>query len=283
MTRPFLLGRVSKGVPLSCRRTCPDLAPCRLDAGRLSWLQRAGPSATLDKNLFGCGVMVPHAARMSKVERGRRRLDDELPEPDRVVASRLTGWANPRRASDSPRNQNHSYAEEEEREHRSRDHPQLSGERPRVARCADGNGATHGDQLDRLKSVVGHSLHPQTLPASLRQRERLATKVEKRDLIRSQEPRDRGEVCAGRQVGPSRQERSGCEDHEREQGRSGQHAASGFRRTRLRPRSWYLWFSRRDVLRGDRSIQAGQEFDAPGNAELRVDRGQMTPNGGFRE
>ena len=66
MTRPFLLGRVSKGVPLSCRRTCPDLAPCRLDAGRLSWLQRAGPSATLDKNLFGCGVMVPHAARMSK-------------------------------------------------------------------------------------------------------------------------------------------------------------------------------------------------------------------------
>ncbi len=69
MTRPFLLGRVSKGVPLSCRRTCPDLAPCRLDAGRLSWLQRAGPSATLDKNLFGCGAMVPHAAQMSKVGR----------------------------------------------------------------------------------------------------------------------------------------------------------------------------------------------------------------------
>ena len=67
MGRPFLLGRVSKGVPLSCRRTCPDLAPCRLDAGRLSWLQRAGPSATLDKNLFGCGAMVPHAAEMSKV------------------------------------------------------------------------------------------------------------------------------------------------------------------------------------------------------------------------
>ena len=66
MTRPFLLGRVSKGVPLSCRRTCPDLAPCRLDAGRLSWLQRAGPSATLDKKLFGCGAMVPHAAQMSK-------------------------------------------------------------------------------------------------------------------------------------------------------------------------------------------------------------------------
>ena len=62
MGRPFLLGRVSKGVPLSCRRTCPDLAPCRLDAGRLSWLQRAGPSATLDKKLFGCGAMVPHAA-----------------------------------------------------------------------------------------------------------------------------------------------------------------------------------------------------------------------------
>src|SRR6185503_15369982 len=69
MTRPFLRGRVSKGVPLSCRSTCPDLAPCRLDVGRLSWLQRAGPSATLDKNLFGCGAMVPHRAEMSKVER----------------------------------------------------------------------------------------------------------------------------------------------------------------------------------------------------------------------
>ena len=62
MTRPFLLGRVSKGVPLSCRRTCPDLAPCRLDAGRLSWLQRAGPSATLDKTLFGCGPWCPTRA-----------------------------------------------------------------------------------------------------------------------------------------------------------------------------------------------------------------------------
>ena len=29
--------------------TCPDLAPCRF-VGRLSWLQRAGPSATLDKS-----------------------------------------------------------------------------------------------------------------------------------------------------------------------------------------------------------------------------------------
>src|SRR5437773_5735942 len=37
------------GAPLSRRRTCPELAPCRLDADRLSWLQRAGPSATLDK------------------------------------------------------------------------------------------------------------------------------------------------------------------------------------------------------------------------------------------
>ena len=83
MTRPFLLGRVSKGVPLSCRRTCPDLAPCRLDAGRLSWLQRAGPSATLDKKLFGCGAMVPHAARMSKARDAavRRRTD---PQPLQV-------------------------------------------------------------------------------------------------------------------------------------------------------------------------------------------------------
>ena len=69
MTRPFLLGRVSKGVPLSCRRTCPDLAPCRLDAGRLSWLQRAGPSATLDKNLFSCGA---HGAPPSRDEQDGR-------------------------------------------------------------------------------------------------------------------------------------------------------------------------------------------------------------------
>ena len=48
--RPFLLREGSQGVPLSRRRTCPDLAPCRLDAGRLSWLHRAGPSATLDKS-----------------------------------------------------------------------------------------------------------------------------------------------------------------------------------------------------------------------------------------
>src|SRR5262245_42553194 len=48
--RPFLLLEGSQGVPLSRRRTCPDLAPCRLDAGRLSWLHRAGPSATLDKS-----------------------------------------------------------------------------------------------------------------------------------------------------------------------------------------------------------------------------------------
>src|SRR6188472_1873753 len=37
-----------RGCALSRRRTCPDLAPCRLEAGRLSWHQRAGPSATLD-------------------------------------------------------------------------------------------------------------------------------------------------------------------------------------------------------------------------------------------
>ncbi len=39
-----------KGVPSSRRRTCPELAPCRRRAGRLSWLHRAGPSATLDKS-----------------------------------------------------------------------------------------------------------------------------------------------------------------------------------------------------------------------------------------
>src|SRR4029077_7954676 len=37
------------GLTLSRRKTCPELAPCRLEAGRLSWLYRAGPPATLDK------------------------------------------------------------------------------------------------------------------------------------------------------------------------------------------------------------------------------------------
>src|SRR6478609_6782228 len=49
-------GGLRRGVPLSCRRTCPDLAPCRF-VGRLSWLHRAGPSATLDKSssvVCGC-------------------------------------------------------------------------------------------------------------------------------------------------------------------------------------------------------------------------------------
>src|SRR5262245_59812346 len=40
-----------QGIALSRRRSCPELAPCRLCAGRLSWLQRAGPSATLDSAL----------------------------------------------------------------------------------------------------------------------------------------------------------------------------------------------------------------------------------------
>ena len=86
MTRPFLLGRVSKGVPLSCRRTCPDLAPCRLDAGRLSWLQRAGPSATLDKNLFGCGAMVPHASRDEQGGRPTRQAADVTRSRSRYAA-----------------------------------------------------------------------------------------------------------------------------------------------------------------------------------------------------
>ena len=45
----LIASRGLRRVPLSRRRTCPELAPCRHRAGRLSWLQRAGPSATLDK------------------------------------------------------------------------------------------------------------------------------------------------------------------------------------------------------------------------------------------
>ena len=58
--------------PLSRRKTCPDLAPCRRRAGRLSWHRRAGPSATLDKALFGCREMMPEPSRTRKPNRGNR-------------------------------------------------------------------------------------------------------------------------------------------------------------------------------------------------------------------
>jgi hypothetical protein len=41
------------------------LAPCRLDAGRLSWLQRAGPSATLDKHSSVVGGIMAQDAEAS--------------------------------------------------------------------------------------------------------------------------------------------------------------------------------------------------------------------------
>ena len=57
-------GGLRRGVPLSCRRTCPDLAPCRF-VGRLSWRHRAGPSATLDKSSSVVGGCYGHWATTS--------------------------------------------------------------------------------------------------------------------------------------------------------------------------------------------------------------------------
>ena len=65
MARPFLLGRVS-GSSLIAQEDLPGLGTLSTDVDRLSWLQRAGPSATLDKSLFSCAPMVRHAAEMSK-------------------------------------------------------------------------------------------------------------------------------------------------------------------------------------------------------------------------
>ncbi len=75
----LIASRGLRGVPLSRRRTCPELAPCRLRAGRLSWLQRAGPSATLDKALFGCGRMLRAgpSGRQAGVLVGRRPWRNE--------------------------------------------------------------------------------------------------------------------------------------------------------------------------------------------------------------
>ncbi len=63
---------------------CPDLAPCRRRAGRLSWLQRAGPSATRDK--------------CSSVVAGRVRLADERRNQSGVPTGRQTLASRPGRS-----------------------------------------------------------------------------------------------------------------------------------------------------------------------------------------
>src|SRR5439155_18289099 len=85
-----------EGAPLSRRRTCPDLAPYRLDAGRLSWLQRAGPSTTLDKHssVVG-GIMGQHAAASIGGSGPGRRIDGPCPRNEdrgrRRPAARAAG------------------------------------------------------------------------------------------------------------------------------------------------------------------------------------------------
>ena len=82
--------------PVSRRRTCPDLAPCRPRVGRLSWHQRAGPSATLDKHFFGCtrddarapGVPQP-VPRIARSEMDRQALRRFVDGP---VAALSTRW-----------------------------------------------------------------------------------------------------------------------------------------------------------------------------------------------
>ena len=104
--------RVSGGsVPYLAGGTCPDLAPCRRRVGRLSWLRRAGPSATLDKSPLrlwrddGPSASDPATVRGS---RGRRRgagprprtyprhMTDETapsrtPVPTRAIRDRVRG------------------------------------------------------------------------------------------------------------------------------------------------------------------------------------------------
>jgi hypothetical protein len=76
--------------PLSRRKTCPELAPCRPRAGRLSWHRRAGPSATLDKALFGCTGMMPDDSQTRNPMKVPGRVSD-------------ASYANPRRGHASPR------------------------------------------------------------------------------------------------------------------------------------------------------------------------------------
>src|SRR3954464_9308869 len=60
-------GRVPGGAPYLAGKTCPELAPCRLCTGRLSWHRRAGPSATLDSAIRLCAdpTEVPAGASSS--------------------------------------------------------------------------------------------------------------------------------------------------------------------------------------------------------------------------
>ena len=84
-----------KGGPLSCRRSCPDLAPCRLHAGRLSWLQRAGPSATLDKSSSVVGGCYGRPARGVNAGAGERARSQ--PGREQGVRDAPSGLAAPRR------------------------------------------------------------------------------------------------------------------------------------------------------------------------------------------
>lgn len=111
-----------KECPLSRRKTCPDLAPCRHRVGRLSWHRRAGPSATLDKALFGCPEMMPerpgrrkqYGRRLRTVRDASLKLLGSLPpmEWQRVAMHSESGAASVGRSLDIYAEHGHEHADE---------------------------------------------------------------------------------------------------------------------------------------------------------------------------
>ncbi len=100
----LIASRGLRRVPLSRRRTCPELAPCRHRAGRLSWLQRAGPSATLDKRSSVVGDATGGRARVVKAMPATRRdgpaaVHRAQPSRDRTATSTVRPCTIPRNAT----------------------------------------------------------------------------------------------------------------------------------------------------------------------------------------
>ena len=73
--------------PLSRRRSCPDLAPCRRRRRSVVGLHRAGPSATLDKGLQLSADATPTAVAWS--------IDDPRRDPAAPESGRLPWFGAP--------------------------------------------------------------------------------------------------------------------------------------------------------------------------------------------